>query len=94
VNTRRRYQGRQAGKQLVGREQQQERPAARALHPVHQLSLLTLREALQRQRRAQGIAAEPLPTLTIVFVDPDACVEREAVEEGAVPAVPKLVGEP
>jgi hypothetical protein len=27
-------------------------------------------------------------------VDPDAGVEREAVEEGAVPAVPKLVGEP
>jgi hypothetical protein len=94
VNARRRHQRCQAGKQFVWREHQQERPAARALHPVHQLSLLALREALQRQRRAQRIAAEPLPSLTIVLVDPDARVEREAVEGGAVPAVPEFVGEP
>jgi hypothetical protein len=40
------------------------------------------------------MAAEPLPSLTIVPVDRDAYVEREAVEEGAVPAVPQLVREP
>jgi hypothetical protein len=42
------------------------------------LALLALASAaLQRERRSQEVAAEPLAPVTIVAVDPDAGVQRE-----------------
>ncbi len=94
VNPRRRYQRREPGQELVGPEEEEQRSAARTLHPVDEPALLALREPLQRERRSQEVAAEPLAPVTIVAVDPDAGVQREAIEKGAVAAVAKLVGEP
>ena len=60
-------------------------------HPVQQPAVLAAGEAVQGERRAQDVAAEPLATVAIAGVDPDACVEREPVENGtALPSLERL----
>jgi hypothetical protein len=48
---------------------------------------------VQRKRRPDGVAAELLQPLAVVLVDPDAGMEREAVEVGRSPGVLERVGE-
>jgi hypothetical protein len=50
-------------------------------------------EPIQGEGRADRIAAETLQALPVVPVDPDAGVEREAVEAAAVPRTLEGVGE-
>jgi hypothetical protein len=88
-----RDQGGEAGEQLVGGEHEEQGAAARTLHPVDEAAFLAGREPMQGERRADHAAAEALQALPVVGVDPDAGVEREAVEVDAVPRALEGVGE-
>jgi hypothetical protein len=65
---------------------------ARPLHPVEQRPVVAAGEAVQRQRRSQDVAAEPLAAIAVVGVDPDPGVEREAVENSAAPGLLEWLG--
>jgi len=93
VDPRRRYQGGEPSEEIVGLEEQEERAATGALHPVDELAVLALREPLKREWRPDRVAAESLQPLAVVLVDANARVQREAVEAGGVALVPERVGE-
>ncbi len=78
MDARRRHQHGDPGDELVGREDEEERPASRTLHPVDEPAVLALREPLDGERWAQEVSAQSLETFAVVAVDPDARVEREA----------------
>jgi hypothetical protein len=69
------------------------RTAARALHPVDEVAVLGGREPMQGERRSDRVAAEALQAMPVIGVDPDAGVEREAVEADAVARALEGVGE-
>jgi len=76
VDPRRRHQGGEPCEELVGLEEQEERAATGALHPVDELA--ALRAPLKREWRSDRVAAAPLQAFAVVLVDADARVEREA----------------
>jgi len=92
VNARRRDERGKLGQQLVGRERQPGRAVPRPLHPVEQPAIVAAGEAVQRERRAQDVAAQALAPVPIVGVDPDARVQRKAVEKGATPGLLERLG--
>jgi len=77
-------QGGEAGEKLVGGEDEEQGAAARALHPVDEAAVLSSGEPMQGERWPNRTAAEALQALPVVGVDPDAGVEREAVEASAL----------
>jgi hypothetical protein len=78
VDPGRRYQGGEPCEELVGLEEQEERAATGALHPVDELAALALREPLKREWRSDRVAAAPLQAFAVALEDADARVEREA----------------
>ncbi len=76
----------------LGRQRQPQRVVARPLHPVQQRPVVAAGEAVQRERRSQDVAAEPLAAIAIIGVDPHPGVEQEAGEEGAAPGLLERLG--
>jgi hypothetical protein len=93
VNPGRRDQDCEAREQLVGCEDEEERTAARALHPLDEVAVLGGREPMQGERQSDRVAAEALQSIPVVGVAPDAGAKREAVEADAVARALERVGE-